>query len=158
MSYLLRNLLPDEKIVNQAVPHWVIFRWAIVCLVVAVWMFVSTASLGGAFFLILAIVSAVGAWVQSGATQLALTDSRVVGKIGIIRQQSIDVPLQKIDGVRVDQSLLGGVLNYGTIYVGNTTHAVKFEYIAKPMQFRNNVLMQVKQLTSTLISPPAIAP
>jgi uncharacterized membrane protein YdbT with pleckstrin-like domain len=118
-----------------------------VCLAVAVYLFLSRTSQGGVFFLVLAIIAGVGALAKSGETQLALTDSRIMGQIGWLRKDSIDVPLRKIDGVRIEQSLLGGLLNYGTIYVGNSTHSVKFEYIARPMEFRNDVSKHLKQLS-----------
>ena len=54
------------------------------------------------------------------ATELVITNKRVVAKFGMISTHSIERRFGKIETVRVAQTLLGPMLNYGDIVVAGT--------------------------------------
>lgn len=58
---------------------------------------------------------------------LAFTNKRIVGKVGVIKTQALDAPLNKIQNCSVKQGLGGKIFNYGTIRVD--TAAGKFEFV-----------------------------
>lgn len=71
-------------------------------------------------FLFLVLPTGIGAFVNRKTSEFAVTNKRVVMKFGFIRRSSLEVLLTKIEGVSVDQGILGRILDYGTIVVGGT--------------------------------------
>lgn len=53
-------------------------------------------------------------------SELALTNKRVIAKIGIISLRTIELGLERIESIRVEQGLFGRLLNYGTLVVVGT--------------------------------------
>ena len=55
-----------------------------------------------------------------------MTDHRVMVKVGVIRRHSLEIMLPQVEGIGVDQGILGRILSYGTITVSGTgaTHEI----------------------------------
>ncbi|HVO90693.1 MAG TPA: PH domain-containing protein [Casimicrobiaceae bacterium] len=90
-----------------------------------------------------AAVAIVGiGWLASGlirraSTELAVTNRRVIAKFGLIRRSTVEINLSKIESVRVEQSVMGRLLGYGSIIVtgtGSTMDPIPF--ISRPIEFR----------------------
>jgi uncharacterized membrane protein YdbT with pleckstrin-like domain len=60
-----------------------------------------------------AVLTAIKEWLEQWITEIAVTDRRVIYKTGLIRRQTAEMNMDKIESVKVDQSLLGRLLNYG---------------------------------------------
>ena len=72
------------------------------------------------------------------ATELVVTDKRLIAKYGILSTHSIEMRFDKIETVRVKQDLIGRILNYGDIMVtGTGTTFDPIPNISKPIAFRN---------------------
>ena len=70
-------------------------------------------------------------------TELAVTNKRVVAKTGLISRNTIEMNLTKVESVRVNQSILGRMLDYGSIVVNGTGgDAAPVPYVADPMGFK----------------------
>jgi uncharacterized membrane protein YdbT with pleckstrin-like domain len=71
------------------------------------------------------------------STELVITNKRLIAKAGIVSTQSIEIRFDRIESVRVNQSLIGRILNYGDIVVTGTGSTFDpIPNIASPMQFR----------------------
>ncbi len=131
MSYVKRNLMPGETIVAAAKLHWIIFlRTAVLLLIsivllsctglftepVAVWAL----RISGAGFLILALGAGVKALIRHGTSEYAVTNKRVFVKVGLIRRDSLELLLAKVEAIGVNQSVLGRLLGYGTLVITGT--------------------------------------
>ncbi len=154
MGYIEENLVPGEEIVTRTHLHWIILIkpvlltamvGAIVGVVVALWQ-----NGAWAWVLLLAVVGAIIAGligyfvVQS--SEFALTDRRVLIKVGIIERKSVELILNKIEAIRVDQSIPGRMLNFGTLDITGTGGTREVFYnIARPIEFRNRVQAQIAQ-------------
>ena len=80
-------------------------------------------------------------WIQFASTEMAITNRRVVAKIGFIWRRTIEMERQKVESVSVDQSILGRVLDYGTIIVRGTGSTLEpMANIDDPLEFRNKLL------------------
>lgn len=77
-------------------------------------------------------------------TEFAVTNSRVIAKTGLIRQESLELMLTKVESVGVDQSMIGRLFDYGSIVVSGSggTHQ-KFPNIAHPLTLRKKVNMML---------------
>ena len=75
------------------------------------------------------------------ATELAVTDRRVLSKTGLLRTEVKATPLDKVNNVTVTRSMFGGMLGYGDIEITTATaeeadnHSVKA--LSHPERFRN---------------------
>src|SRR6202034_3784582 len=79
-------------------------------------------------------------WIRSVSSEFAITNKRVLIKVGLVRRHSLELLLSKVEGIGVDQGVLGRILGYGTITVsgvGGTKEA--FRTISNPLEFRRQV-------------------
>ena len=73
-------------------------------------------------------------------TELALTNRRIIAKSGLIRRNTIELKVNRVESLGVDQGILGRILNFGSIVVKGVggSHA-PIPYISRPMEFRQQV-------------------
>jgi uncharacterized membrane protein YdbT with pleckstrin-like domain len=95
---------------------------------------------GPKFALVMLLMSlAIFAWplVARKSTELVITSNRLIAKFGVVSTQSIDIRFDRIETVRVKQSLIGRIFNYGDIVVTGTGSTFDpIPNIANPMGFR----------------------
>jgi len=146
MSYIENNLMVGEEIVYRAKLHWVVFLWPVIWLIVALLFFSSggDATTGGGLFILIAIASGIASFINYSTSEFGITSKRVIVKIGFIRRKSFEVLLTKVEGIQVDQGILGRILGYGTIVVSGTGGAKDpFRRISAPFELRRKVQEQV---------------
>ena len=80
------------------------------------------------------------AYLRRMTTELAVTNKRVIAKSGLISRSTVELNLTKVESVRVEQSMLGRMLGYGSIFVGGTgaTHA-PVRFVEDPLTFKQAV-------------------
>jgi uncharacterized membrane protein YdbT with pleckstrin-like domain len=66
------------------------------------------------------LVVLVSPFIARSATELVITNKRLIAKYGLVTTHSIEIRFDKIETVRVSQGLLGRILNYGDIIVTGT--------------------------------------
>jgi len=179
MSYITSTLIPGEAIVYQTRLHWVVTlgHLLLACLFFAAagalayfdWLNRSTFGLNTlhliegavAALLLIGIVTLLIGMVRRNATEMALTNRRVVVKQGLLSRRTIEMLLGRIETIEVTETTPGRVLGFGTILLigtGGTTEP--FHTIAHPLQFRSQVLQQLEKLprgpaASASPDPPA---
>ncbi len=85
------------------------------------------------------------AWVRSRSTELAITNKRVIAKFGFISRRTIEINLSKVESIQVDQSVLGRMLNFGSLVISGAGVAqAPILHIADPMRFRQ-MFMQAQE-------------
>jgi uncharacterized membrane protein YdbT with pleckstrin-like domain len=113
-SYVLENLVKNEQVVYWGSIHWI--------------NFISLRA-----FLSLFILPLIDNW----TSEYAVTNKRVIIKVGLIRRRTVEMNISKIESINVDQSILGRILGYGDIViVGTGGTRESFETLASPTQFR----------------------
>ena len=161
-TYARATLAPNETPFYRTSLHWIVFvRYALVALgafvLIAMPFAIAVQALTGsqlgwfalplpAFIMIAPTLAYVG-------SELVITNVRVLIKTGIVRRQSLEMFISKIESIAIDQSFLGRLLDYGTVVVrGTGGFAENFEAIAHPIQFRSWV--QRMQKTAGPVSEP----
>lgn len=151
MKYVERVLQPGETVVYLTSLHWLIYSRAFALAVVALVCFVASGNvtgqtialaleMAGGLFALLAALAALGALIRRATTELAVTDRRVIYKTGIFQRHTLEMNRSKIETVGVDQSILGRVLDYGTIIVRGTGGSFEpIPFIGEPLVFRNHI-------------------
>lgn len=156
MSYIETNLLKDEKLIYAVRPHWVVFAsgsWAMFFAVVA-WFYTpglytmpSGFSLHGIVSAMLFLVGAywfLKAYIYYITSEYGVTNKRVLIKVGWISRTSLELLLDKVEGVLVDQTVMGRIFGYGAItIIGTGGTNDRFPFIPDPLLFRKNVQEQI---------------
>jgi uncharacterized membrane protein YdbT with pleckstrin-like domain len=71
-------------------------------------------------------------------TELAITNKRVIAKFGLIRRDTIEINLPKIESIRVEQGFLGRIFGFGSVLVaGGGNPQAPIPGISAPIRFRN---------------------
>jgi len=145
MGYVESNLLPNEQITYRAKLHWIIYALPVIVFLIAI-----VVALGGGGWIagmaigIIGFVLFLPPWIKAASSEFAITNKRVLIKVGLIRRHSLELLLQKVEGIGVDQGVLGRILGYGTITVsgvGGTKET--FQMISNPLEFRRQVQASV---------------
>jgi len=149
MRYVKSILRPDEHIVAVGRMHWIVCVPGILILSAALvlaflplqdalfWV----TRVMAALFALLGLKELVAAWIDQWTTEIAVTPLRVIQKRGLIRRETGEMNMQKVESVTVDQSILGRILNYGTVNVRGTGSGIEgLEHIANPLALRNAIV------------------
>ncbi len=143
MGYIEKNLIKDESVVYRAKLHWIIFIWPVIWFLLALISFAyssDTSAAAFSIFFILAIVSGISVLITFLTSEFGVTNKRIIAKTGFIRRNSIEILLKKVEGIKVNQGILGRIFNYGTITVSGTGGAQDpFKKISCPLTLRNQV-------------------
>jgi len=146
MSYIEKNLMNAENILYRGKLHWVVFLWPVIWFIVAIMFFAGggdTAAAGGLFVLI-AIVLGIASFINYTTSEFGITNKRVIVKVGFIRRNSIEVLLNKVEGIQVNQGILGRILGFGSITVSGTGGTKDpFHKISAPLEFRRKAQEQI---------------
>ena len=71
-------------------------------------------------------------------TELVVTNKRVVAKFGLIRRNTIEMNIPKIESLRVEQSFVGRIFNFGSILIsGAGNPQAPIPGISDPLLFKN---------------------
>ena len=148
MSYVDDQLLPGERVQYRAHLHKLIYAWpalfAAGMMALAVWAFSSGTAWAGLLAIAAGFVPLLIAHIKYTSSEFAVTDKRVIIKVGWIRRRTLETMLGKVEGIGVEQGFIGRMLGFGTITVTGTGGTKEpFPKIARPLEFRRQVQGQV---------------
>lgn len=142
-QYVEHNLNKNETIVKKAElnPLKLVFAWVF----------------GILFFWLLFIptIKAVKATIAFVNTELAITNKRIVGKVGFANSKSLDAPLNKIQNVSASSDFLGKIFNYGQVKITTAAGAFNFDGIKNVDSFKGMVMAQIDQAEEDKIKAQA---
>lgn len=137
MSYIKANLLAREEVVYEGklsvMSHWKSFLVALIFLYAAV-------QSGEYALLLVSVIAILSVIIACLTSEFAITNKKVMAKWGLIRRGTIDQNLGKIDGVVLDQSIPGRVLNYGDVVIVSAGIKTPLPSIHNPAEFRKQIL------------------
>ncbi len=151
------DLMPDEEMVLASNPHWFYF-WKQVAaaagifgLLLLLW-WIETDWLNSIIgwvaliaFIVL-LVDIIFEFIQWQTTRFAITNERVAYQSGIVRRRGVSIPLNRINNVNFNQSMIARLLNNGVVTIesaGQTGDSV-FENIPNPEHVRTLIFAQVE--------------
>src|SRR6185436_11524300 len=107
-GYVEGQLAQDERVIHKGhISLWILSPHIILGILLVPLFGV------GLIFLVIAFI-------KYKSTELAVTNKRIVAKFGFISRRSIELNLSKIEGITVDQGVLGRIFNYGSLVVSGT--------------------------------------
>ena len=164
MRYVDRNLTDGETIVYETRLHWIVMIRSIVQACIAVllaagilyYAFTSATipadqlhvMKGGAAVLgVIAIILLIAGATRRNATEMAVTNRRVIIKVGLVGRRTVEMLLTKIESIEVKETGMGRMLGYGTIVVIGTGGTPEpFNMVAHPLEFRSMVQQQIEAM------------
>ena len=155
MNYIESNLRKEEQVVVRAKISWLtLVAPALLAIVAWVGAFVLMGKLKGmgndslteAFTYILLILAflftlpLIKRALINATTHLAVTNKRVIGKVGVLKIDTIDYPVDKIDNVSYNAGFFGNVFKYATVQIGSVSGEKKqIAAIGNAQEFKNCV-------------------
>jgi len=159
MSYVEHVIQPGETLVYRAPLHWIVYVPGIVLVVIGVvivgyatslpggaaaggWQDILRATIlaVGVVVLVAAALSLIVAFIRRTTTEIAVTSRRAIYKTGVVRRITSEISVDKIETVLVDQSILGRILNFGTIVIRGTGGGLEpVRNIGDPLTFRSKL-------------------
>ncbi len=161
-SYLEQTLLKDEHILLQtkiALRRYIgsfIFGGVVMAFGL---LLVGDRNRFGWVFIAFALFLIVAPILRYYTSELALTNRRVVARIGVITLRTVEIRLEKIESVSVQQGISGRVLNYGSVVITGTggSHDTMPD-IPDPVAFRTRFAEALDDLRTGPANSPAAAP
>lgn len=141
MSYVDSTLLPGEQVTFRTHLHWVIFARSVAILLIGVLIFAfavhgALAMLGGVVALV-GLVLWVFAYIHRRTSEFAVTNKRVIVKVGVLQRRTIEMLLRQVEALEVSQTILGRIFDYGTLLIiGSGGTREPFQRISAPLEFR----------------------
>jgi len=145
MSYIDRHLLDGEKIIFRTRLHWVLMLLplllaALVFLPMAGWLLMGQWRAYAWIPVAAALMVLLPAYIRRRSSDFAVTNKRVMMKLGVLDTRSVELLLGKVESITVEQSLTGRILGFGDIVVcGSGGTKEPFSHIQSPMEFRRAV-------------------
>jgi len=151
MGYAERVLQPGETIAYRARLHWIVYLGGLVMLALAAGFGLAAALLHDerlqvvlAVVAVLALVIAfwvlVRAWILVASTEIIVTTRRVIHKTGFISRSTVEMNIDKVESVLVRQSLLGRMLDYGTVIVRGVGAGLEpVDHVSQPLELHRHV-------------------
>ena len=113
-KYVKNNLGKNEWVVYEAKLSWVTF----ISLKALLTLFISPL-------------------IERWTSEFAITNRRVIIKVGLFRRRTLEMNLSKIESILVNQSIFGRIFRFGDIVVvGSGGTREPFASISAPIKFR----------------------
>ena len=146
MSYVNAVLGKDENIYYEAevsyLPFLPQFILGGLLLLTGLVNLYASLKLGGGsglalIILMLGLIVFIPPIIAKKTTELVITNRRIIAKFGLIQRHTIELKLSKVESIRVAQSILGRLLNYGNLeIVGTGGTREPIPRISNPLMFR----------------------
>lgn len=148
MSYIDRNLIPNEEIIFRTKKHLIIFLLPVLLLIGTIYISaymennpILVKVYWGPWIVTAIIWAIVG--LEYMSSEFAVTNKRVMMREGFFTRHSNEIRLNAISQINVDQTILGQLLNYGIVSINAFGAYDQFSLIAKPFMFQRYVNEQI---------------
>ena len=148
VSYVQRVLQPGEQVRHISPIHWIVY-WpgvAVALLALVAYWFSETRFLTGMWrytayaLALVAVVLLIQRWIRCRVTEIAVTDRRVIYKKGLIRRRTNEMNMDKVESVKIDQSIFGRMFDFGNVTILGTGEGFNtLRTIASPIELRNSI-------------------
>lgn len=161
MAYVEKHLMEGEKVAYATRLHWIVLLSPVVLCALfgspGVALLVASAKgpsdsraasqsmlIGGVALLVIALFILLRGVMARNAVQMAVTNKRIIAKVGVVSRRTVDMLLSRVESVGVEETAMGRMFGYGTVILRGTGGTPEiFNKIARPLEFRTQVQQQI---------------
>ncbi len=130
------SILPDEKILKVAHFHWGIYWRGLAVLAFALFLLVTVTNLGIFMLLVAGIMLGI-AYMTKHYLLLVLTNKRLLIRSGLIRMDTVQLAIDRIESVELERTIPGMLMGYASVVVtGTGSRVMAVPYVEAPHVFR----------------------
>ena len=135
-SYVDRVLIADERVLHRAsISLWPYAGWIVLGIVTLI--------------IVIGLLILGWVWTKTRATEIAITNKRVIAKFGFIRRETVELRHSKVESLHVNQSIVGRIFNYGSVVItGSGGTNAPIPYISDPLNFRSAALTGMEAISN----------
>src|SRR5262249_34511650 len=143
--------MPGERVLYLTRRHFVLtlagpLSIALACAVVGTFFFHAVSRIAGWVFFGFAVIGVAHGVILHLSSKFFVTNRRLMIKTGILTTKSWEFLLPKIEGIHIEQSLLGRLHGFGSIVITGTGGSRDvFEGVAHPFEFRQAIDEQIER-------------
>jgi uncharacterized membrane protein YdbT with pleckstrin-like domain len=120
-AFVNGNLMNGERVAHTLKWHWVVYVLPTLSIFVGI----------GLVWLPFKIL-------QAWTSEVAITDRRLLGKVGIIARDTYDFPLDTIASIQIDQGIFGRLIGFGSLRFKNDGEYFQIPlFVGSPQVIRN---------------------
>ncbi len=124
--------------------HWIVFSGPCSLLLFAMGLYVwfpgTHARAYVLFFALFSLLWAAMVWVNYQFSSLTIKKKQLIWRTGLLVRYTIDIPLTRIESLDIRQTVLGSLLQYGSLLIIGTGGSRQLiHYLAKPLTCRRYV-------------------
>jgi membrane protein YdbS with pleckstrin-like domain len=98
---------------------------------------------------IIAVIKLINAHIKKISTEQVITTKKILYKKGFIRVNETEIPLARVEGVKIYQTALDRILNRGNVLInGIGMEQIEIKKISNPTKFRNAAYAAIDKFTS----------
>jgi len=153
-SYIDSNLLNDEQVLYRGkLSIWSLMRHILLGFAFILLGLAFILLVGWVFMVAIGVIFGVIFWIAAYliyiSTEMAVTNKRVMAKKGVIRRETVEMFLTKVESIKVDQSILGRIFIFGSVIIkGTGGDAASFNGIVDPLRFRKEFMSAADAIQS----------
>lgn len=130
-SYISQSLSSGESIVKNGTLSGAVYIWPMLFSILFFW-------------LLIPLLFPLLTYFDMRSTEIAVTNRRVIARMGGFRTRAIEQQISKIDAIIIRQDPLGRIFDYGTIVItGSGVSVTIIENIKAPFAFKNAIDAQI---------------
>jgi len=153
------DLREGEKVLSRAVISNGIYWKAAAVLIVAV-IFLLIALPLAIFFALISVIMFTYSTIQKSILTLIVTNQRIFIRAGILKIDTIQIRLERIESVEVQKTLVGYMIGYGTVVMtGVGSQFVFIPYVENAAELRNTldeILYQRDKVLQTTVTQTTV--
>ena len=133
------STVPTDGVTYEARLHWILFAPPLAFFVGGL-AFIIFNPIAAITFLCLSIIGMLAAYWKLLTTRILITHKRVIYRTGYIARRTVEMNKDKIESIDVNQSILGRLLDFGSITVKGTGGGIEaIPNVTAPFALREHV-------------------
>ena len=105
--------------------------------------------------IVIAVIALAWGLTKRNATEMAVTNKRVLIKTGLGNRRTLDLMLSRVESIGVEETFFGRMLGYGSVTLRGTGGTPEsFVMISHPQEFRRSVQAQIGHVEPMSTVPP----
>ena len=134
--------MTDNQVVYVAKLHWLLFLGPVLLGVASLLLasYLPQLKLPAGLLFLSALFWLSVTWVTYYFSSLTIEKKKVIFRTGFVVRKTTDIPYNKIESIDISQSILGSILQYGSLMVtgtGGTRYLINF--LTKPLTCRRYI-------------------